>query len=144
MAEGIQSAIAEVDSDDQAAQVQVAVLQVEPDTALPTARPAALITAVVEQPEASEELIVVTRISTSGGRHWGINLGSFTTRHEAERLLLKTALNELGTLDDALRKVVHSSRGYQANFVGMSKELAALACRRLVARGLQCTPLGPT
>ena len=144
MAEGIQSAIAEVDSDDQAAQVQVAVLQVEPDTALPTARPAALVTAVLEQPEPREELIVVTRISTSGGRHWGINLGSFTTRHEAERLLLKTALNELGTLDDALRKVVHSSRGYQANFVGMSKELAALACRRLVARGLQCTPLGPT
>ncbi len=144
MAEGIQSAIAEVDNDDQEAQVQVAVLQVEPDTALPTARPAALMTAVVDQPETREELIVVTRISTSGGRHWGINLGSFTTRHEAERLLLKTALNELGTLDDALRKVVHSSRGYQANFVGMSKELAALACRRLVARGLQCTPLGPT
>ncbi len=113
----------------------------------PVARPADLVlasAASIVLPQELEEPEVVTRISTSGGRHWGINLGSFTTRHEAEKVLLKTALREMGTLDEALRKVVKSRRGFEANFVGMSQELAALACRRLDARDLQCTALGPT
>ena len=100
--------------------------------------------ALAALPQELEEPEVVTRISTSGGRHWGINLGSFSTRHEAESVLLKTALREMGTLDEALRKVVKSRRGYEANFVGMSRELAALACRRLDARDMQCTALGPS
>jgi len=105
-----------------------------------------LVLAAISPVEIPQELLepeVVTRISTSGGRLWGINVGSFNTRGEAERVLLKTALRELGTLDEALRKVVQSNRGYEANFVGMSQELAALACRRLSARTVQCTPLGP-
>ncbi len=123
----------------------LASLQVN-ETEEPQARPDDLILASganVILPQELEAPEVVTRISTSGGRHWGINLGSFTTRHEAESVLLKTALREMGTLDDALRKVVKSRRGFEANFVGMSKELAALACRRLDAREVQCTALGP-
>ena len=92
-------------------------------------------------PEPKRE--VVARMSTSGGRHWGINVGRFNTRHQAERVLLQTALMELSTLDSALRKVVQTPRGFDANFVGMSEEEAALACRRLVARSLTCEPLGP-
>ena len=38
---------------------------------------------------------IVTRISTSGGRHWGINVGIYNTRYEAERVLLRVALNEM-------------------------------------------------
>ncbi len=86
---------------------------------------------------------VVTRISTSGGRHWGINIGRYTSRHEAERMLLKTALVEIGTLDEALRKVVGQSGGYDANFVGMTEGMADLACRRLSARDQECSPFGP-
>ena len=71
-----------------------------------------------EQPE------VVTRLSTSGNRMWGINVGSFTTRYQAERVLLKVALKELGTLDEALRKVAPKSGKYDANFVGMSEDKA--------------------
>ena len=92
-------------------------------------------------PEPARE--VVARMSTSGGRHWGINVGRFNTRHHAERVLLQTALMELSTLDTALRKVVQTSRGFDANFVGMSEEEAALACRRLAARSLSCEPLSP-
>ncbi len=51
-----------------------------------------------QQAEAEPE--VVTRISTSGGRHWGINVGRFNTRASAERQLLKTALAETATLND--------------------------------------------
>ncbi len=123
MAEGIQKTMAELEN---AESTQILAL-VKP----------------VIVPQELEEPEVVTRISTSGGRHWGINLGSFTTRNEAERVLLRTALREMGTLDEALRKVVKSRRGYEANFVGMSQDLAALACRRLDARQVQCTALGP-
>ncbi|WP_254813758.1 D-alanyl-D-alanine carboxypeptidase family protein [Rhodovulum sp. ES.010] len=86
---------------------------------------------------------IVTRLSSSGGRHWGINVGRYGSRYQAERVLLKTALQELGTLDDALRKVVHHPRGYEANFVGLTENEAALACRRLQSHGTDCTPIGP-
>ncbi len=86
---------------------------------------------------------VVTRISTSGGRHWGINVGRFDSRSSAERQLLKTALAETTTLNDGLRKVVERSGGYDANFVGLTQDQADLACRRLQARSVQCFTMGP-
>lgn len=86
---------------------------------------------------------VVTRISTSGGRHWGINVGRFNTRSGAERQLLKTALAETATLNDGLRKVLERSGGYDANFVGLTQDEADLACRRLQARAIQCFTMGP-
>ena len=86
---------------------------------------------------------IVTRMTTSGGRHWGITVGRFGSRHQAERILLQTALLELGTLDEALRKVVQRSGGYEANFVGLSEEQADFACRRLSARNVDCATIGP-
>lgn len=86
---------------------------------------------------------VVTRASTSGGRHWAITLGKFRSRNEAERVLLKTALAEIETLDQALRKVIQRSNGFEANFVGLSEERADLACRRLAARQVTCLTVGP-
>jgi len=88
--------------------------------------------------------VVVTRVSASGGRLWGINIGRYGSRYQAERVLLKTALAEIDTLDDALRKVANGSRGYEANFVGMTQGDADRACRRLAARNIECTTLGPT
>ena len=58
-------------------------------------------------------------------------------------MLLKTALVELGTLDEALRKVVHGPKGFDANFVGLSAEKAELACRRLLAQNMDCVPISP-
>lgn len=85
---------------------------------------------------------VVTRISTSGGAHWGINVGRYGSQYEAERVLVRIALNEMATLDGALRRVVQSPRGFDANFMGMSRETADLACRRLQARGMTCFMIG--
>lgn len=110
--------------------------------AVPPPRPTQLILASVD-PLAPQGPEVVTRMSTSGGRHWGINVGHYGTRHQAERILLQTALVELTTLDQALRKVVQRSGGYDANFVGLSEDQAALACRRLSARNVACATLGP-
>jgi D-alanyl-D-alanine carboxypeptidase len=132
-----------------AAVVEVAVAAALPELA-PRPRPAeeevvlvsAPATAAAPEPEPAQRE-VVARLSTSGGRHWGINVGRFNTRTQAERTLLQTALMELSTLDSALRKVVQTPRGFDANFVGMSQEEADLACRRLAARSLPCETLNP-
>jgi len=89
------------------------------------------------------EAEVVTRISTSGGRHWGVNVGRFNTRAEAERALLKTQLAESATLGGGLRKIIEKGGAYDANFMGLGQDEADLACRRLQARAVQCFTMGP-
>ena len=118
----------------------------------PAARPASIVAevpvadvdevalAVAAATETQPE--VVTRVSTSGGRHWGINVGRYGSRYEAERILVRIALNEMATLDGSLRRVVEGSRGYDANFMGMTREMADLACRRLQARDMTCFMIG--
>ncbi|MGB3246485.1 MAG: D-alanyl-D-alanine carboxypeptidase family protein [Sulfitobacter sp.] len=86
---------------------------------------------------------IVTRVSTSGGRHWGVNVGRYPSQFAAEKVLLKTALAEMSTLDGSLRKVVRRPQGYDANFLGMTREGADLACRRLAARNVSCFMIGP-
>ncbi|MDJ0629648.1 MAG: D-alanyl-D-alanine carboxypeptidase family protein [Rhodobacter sp.] len=125
-----------------AAEAQPPATRPAPASPTPAPRPEVLVTAAERDAEPDRE--VVTRLSTSGGRHWGINIGRFRSRNEAERMLLKTALSELGTLDEALRKVASTKRGHEANFVGMTQEAANRACRRLTARNIPCSTLGPT
>ncbi|MCB5199638.1 D-alanyl-D-alanine carboxypeptidase [Loktanella sp. TSTF-M6] len=85
---------------------------------------------------------VVTRISTSGGRHWGVNVGRFNSRYQAEKVLIQVALNEMSTLEGAVRRVTQRSGGFDANFMGLTREGADLACRRLQARNQTCFMLG--
>ncbi len=94
-----------------------------------------------KKPAAPQE--VVTRVSTSGGQHWGVNVGRYGSRYAAEKVLIKTALAEMATLDGSLRKVVRKPQGFDANFLGMSRETADLACRRLKARNVSCFMIGP-
>lgn len=126
------------------AETQVGSNLVPVSSLMPPPRPSAIVLAA-SAPKAKTVVPqeVVTRVSSSGGRHWGINVGILTTRHKAERLLLKTALKEVDALENALRKVVNRPRGWYANFVGLTKEEAALACRRLEARNDRCTVVGP-
>jgi D-alanyl-D-alanine carboxypeptidase len=108
-----------------------------PDTETPETE---METAAVSEPEPE----VVTRVSTSGGQFWGVNIGRYASRYEAEKILLRTALAEMATLDGSLRKVVQGSRGFDANFMGMSRDQADLACRRLQARNVPCFMIGPS
>lgn len=119
----------------------VAVALATADQAAPQARPTNIQTASAEiTPEPAPE--IVTRVSTSGGRLWGVNIGRYNSRYEAERVLLKVALNEMSTLDGSTRSVVARSSGFDANFMGLSRETADLACRRLQARGTPCFMIG--
>ncbi|WP_292293766.1 D-alanyl-D-alanine carboxypeptidase family protein [Marivita sp.] len=167
----IQSVLAEVQTEDvqevAATAAKVALATAAPATAPPSAAsgtdkiaPSASIKPVVRprtivlasastgtsdatQPVETREAEVVTRISTSGGRHWGINVGRYPSRHAAEKALLTTALSEMATLDGSLRKVVNGARGFDANFMGLTREAADLACRRLQARQVTCFMIGP-
>ncbi len=105
--------------------------------AAPAPAPAAPAAATPTEPE------IVTRISTSGGRHWGVNVGRYASRYDAERVLLRVALNEMSTLDGSLRRVVRTNQGFDANFMGLTRETADLACRRLQARGTACFMISP-
>ena len=105
-----------------------------------SAEPEAIELAAAEVPE--EELVVVAK-SSSGGRHWGVNVGDYTSRAQAERELLKVALAESATLNQGLRKISQKGGSYHANFMGLTEDQADLACRRLRARGVSCETLGP-
>ncbi len=106
----------------------------------PTATDPVLAAAEPTPAPAPEEVVLV--MSTSGGRSWGVNVGRFSSRSEAERALLRTQLAESATLNDSLRKVSERGGGYDANFMGLSQDQADLACRRLQARAIQCFTIG--
>jgi D-alanyl-D-alanine carboxypeptidase len=113
----------------------------------PEARPAEIIMtaadiAPAQNGSASAEAEVVARISTSGGRLWGINVGRYSSRLQAERVLLQIALTESTTLEGGLRRVMQRSGGYDANVLGLTRENADLACRRLQAAGTSCFMIG--
>ncbi|MEQ6249139.1 serine hydrolase [Sulfitobacter sp. HNIBRBA3233] len=122
------------------------ILAAAQQSARPSLRPKGLVVigAAPKPRMAAAPQEVVTRVSTSGGRHWGVNVGRFGNRYLAEKMLLKTALAEMATLDGTLRKVVRKPQGYDANFLGMTRETADLACRRLKARNVSCFMIGPS
>lgn len=79
----------------------------------------------------------------SGSNDWGISLGRYRSKAEAEQILLKAALREADALGDGLRKVGESKRGYEARFVNLSRTQAELACGKLKARSQNCTVSAP-
>jgi len=88
----------------------------------------------------SQEIVVV--MSSSGGRHFGVNVGEYPSRYDAERALLKTALAESATLNEGLRKTSQSGGKWRASFMGLTEDQAELACRRLRARAVTCETVG--
>ncbi|MEM9715026.1 MAG: D-alanyl-D-alanine carboxypeptidase family protein [Pseudomonadota bacterium] len=101
-----------------------------------------------DQPKTTEEQIlkVVSRAQNDSDG-WGVDLGAFSSRAQAEKVLLRTALADMGALDGALRKVQPDSTAgqtqYRATFISMSEMNAGRACERLRARNSDCQPFGP-
>lgn len=94
-----------------------------------------------------QPLRVVTRVSTAGNRYWGVQVGAFSNRHQAEKALLQTALKELQSLEGSERRIdyamVNGHKKYRARFVGLNQADANMACARLRARNQPCFPVGP-
>lgn len=111
---------------------------VTPEVAQPT------IADLRDAPTPAQDAEVITRLSTSGQALWGISLGHFPNQFAAEKVLLRTALSEIGTLDGADRRVERRSQGFEALFNGLTEDQATLACRRLQARQMTCLPVEPS
>lgn len=85
---------------------------------------------------------VRTTVVDTSDPTWGVQVGMFPTRYEAERHLITTALQDIQALDGTKRRIVSGrSQGapvFKAQFVGMTPSSAQNACARLVARAASC------
>ena len=83
----------------------------------------------------------VRAASTAGlDRRWVLQIGGQYNRSNAERLLLKTALQEMEALEGSKREMQPTGQPgwYRARFVGLTQNAAEAACARLAARQTPC------
>ncbi len=88
-----------------------------------------------------EELEIVSRPANSG-RSWGVTLGMFSSKAEAEKLLLRSALQDGAILGGAQRHVADTKRGFQPSFANLTKGNAELVCERFLSRSQECQVVG--
>lgn len=84
---------------------------------------------------------------TTGGNEWGVQLGAYRAKGDAERQLLTTALKDVPELSGGLRRVepakVQGVTVFRAQFVGLSQAEALGACAALARMQADCQPLAP-
>jgi len=98
-------------------------------------------------PEADPIQVADAGTGRTGGEDWGVQLGAFRAKGDAERQLLTTALKDVPQLNGGLRRVeaakVQGVTVYRAQFVGLSQAEAQGACEALVRMQAACLPLAP-
>ena len=82
----------------------------------------------------------VTRVSSDNTGSWAVQLGGKHNRSNGERLLLRTALQEMEALEGSVREMKPTGEPgwYRARFTGLSEDAARTACARLAARQMAC------
>lgn len=84
---------------------------------------------------------------STGGNAWGVQLGAFRSKGDAERHLLTMALKDLPPLNGGLRRIeagkVQGVTLYRAQFVGLSQSAAEQACASLARESATCQTLVP-
>ena len=96
------------------------------------------------RPQPAPEPVVVTRLANTGSTDWSVTVGRYSNQFEAEKALLRVALKETATLNGAVRKVVNGPQGWEARFLGLTRDNAQLACRKLSAQSYDCAARGPS
>ncbi|WP_245824575.1 D-alanyl-D-alanine carboxypeptidase family protein [Pseudoruegeria aquimaris] len=86
---------------------------------------------------------VISRATLNGEKRYSVTVGLYSSQYMAEKALLRTALDEIDTLEGAQRTVVKSRKGFEAQFRGLSEGKADLACKRIIARNGVCVVNGP-
>jgi D-alanyl-D-alanine carboxypeptidase len=162
--QSITAAIAEVNAELAAAQASRDVPGLRPPAGRPAPRPSGeaapapigavgsastFAVAPVRPHPADEALepVSVASAGTTGGNEWGVQLGAYRAKGDAERQLLTTALKDVLQLSGGLRRVEAASvRGvtiFRAQFVGLSQSDALGACEALARLQADCLPLAP-
>ncbi|AUH35441.1 D-alanyl-D-alanine carboxypeptidase [Paracoccus tegillarcae] len=93
----------------------------------------------ISDPAAAE---IVSR-AAAGPSNWGVNLGRYRSQAEADRLLLQVALQGGPAVEGGRRHVANTIRGFEANFLGLTKASAQLVCDRATARQETCSLISP-
>ena len=88
------------------------------------------------------EALEIVRRPADSGRGWAVSLGLYTSQAEAERVLLSLALQDGGILGAARRNIADTRRGFDAQFVNLTRAQAQLACERLQSRARDCQVIG--
>lgn len=91
--------------------------------------------------EPEPQVRVVSRRSRAGPREWAISIGTHNMEFHAQKMLLRTALLEMETLNGAERRIIAQGGKFDARFYGLTQSAAEMACRRLQARHLTCQTL---
>ena len=86
---------------------------------------------------------IISRVSTSGGRLYSVELGAYGSRFDADRVLLRLALSESATLGTGVRSVEVRAGRYVARVQSLGQDEAEVACLRLTARDEPCTVVEP-
>ena len=86
---------------------------------------------------------IVRRATTGHGGGWAVRLGSYATRFDAERALLRVTLAESGALGRGGRRVGQRGGRFLADVENLTQEQAELACIRLTARAQPCEVIAP-
>jgi D-alanyl-D-alanine carboxypeptidase len=93
------------------------------------------------------EPVTTASAGSTGGNDWGVQLGAYRAKGDAERQLLTTALKDVPSLLGGLRRGeaarVQGVTVYRAQFVGLSQEEALGACATLARMQADCLPLAP-
>ena len=96
---------------------------------------------------AAPEAVEVASSGSTGGNAWGVQLGTYRAKGDAERQLLTTALRDVPELSGGLRRVeaarLQGVTVFRAQFVGLSQEDALGACASLARMQADCLPLAP-
>ena len=78
---------------------------------------------------------------------WSIQVGAYRQRGDAERILLRTALSEMESLEGAMRDIrpaeIEGVTMYRARFTSLTEDNAEKACQRLVVLGSPCEVVPP-
>ncbi len=92
-----------------------------------------------------EDTVAQDKIQIS--KQWGVQIGAFRTRSQAQRMLqhVKSSYHNLRDGEPLIATVkVRGARMYQARLTGLTQPGAAGACAALQARGHACVTVKPT
>ncbi|WP_410217910.1 D-alanyl-D-alanine carboxypeptidase family protein [Paracoccus sp. (in: a-proteobacteria)] len=98
-----------------------------------------ILAAMGEGDQVAPETLEVVRRPADSGRNFGVSLGVYRSKSEADRLLLSLALQDGGIFGQARRHVADTKKGFEPRFVNLSKGYAELACERIRTRAQDCT-----
>nr|WP_232845079.1 D-alanyl-D-alanine carboxypeptidase family protein [Paracoccus onubensis] len=102
-----------------------------------------IVAAMGEGDISSPEAVEIVSRKENSGRNYGIVLGMYRSKAEADRLVMEIALRQGDVLSGAARHVADTNRGFQPSFANLTLADAQLTCEQLQAKQQECRVVGP-